>query len=157
MSAKLVLRHSLVPYTTLGTIFIGLTLWMYVISVRSGKWGSFEAGLMICGIYSLQIAMGFWYRISLQDGVITQRAFGMGKVSIPISEITSVGKEVSDAATLARMNRPFRRICIKGGAAGAPKTIDVSLKHFWQKDIRMLMSVIHKARPELEMPKGWVH
>jgi hypothetical protein len=44
-----------------------------------------------------------------------------------------------------------------GGAAGVPKTIDVSLKHFWRKDIRMLMSVIHKARPELVMPKGWVH
>jgi hypothetical protein len=101
--------------------------------------------------------MGFWYRISLEDGVVTQRAFGMRKVSIPISEIASVGKEVSDAATLARMNRPFRRICINAGAAGARKTIDASLKHFWQKDIRTLMNIIHNARPELEMPKGWLH
>jgi hypothetical protein len=59
----------------------------------------------------------------------------MPNVSIAISEITSVGKEVSDPGTLARMNRPFRRICINAGPKGARKTIDVSLKPFWQKDI----------------------
>lgn len=155
MSARLVLRHSLAPYATLGTIFIGATVWAYFISLRAGKWGSFQSGLLICGIYSLQVAIGFWYRISLKDGVISQRAFGKRDVSISVTEITSVGKEVSDAATLARMNRPFRRICIIGGPAGARKTIDVSLKHFWQKDIQLLMTTIHEARPDLEMPKGW--
>ena len=156
MSAKLILRHSLTPYATLGTFFIGFTVWGFFNSSRTGNWGAFQSGLLICGIYSLQVAMGFWYRISLQDGVISQRAFGMLSVSIPLAEITSVGKEVSDAATLAKMNRPFRRICINGGNESARKTIDVSLKHFWHKDIKSLMNAIHLARPELEIPKGWL-
>jgi hypothetical protein len=156
MSARLVLRHSLVPYRTLGTIFIALTVWGFFMSIRSGKWGFFESGLLLCGVYSLQVAMGFWYRISLQDGVISQRAYGMPNVSIAIDEITSVGKEVSDLGTLAKMNRPFRRICINAGPKGARKTIDVSLKHFWQKDIRALMNIIHEERPDLPMPKEWI-
>jgi hypothetical protein len=156
MSAKLVLRHSLAPYATLGTFFIGFTVWGFFNSSRTGNWGAFQSGLLISGIYSLQVAMGFWYRISLQDSVISQRAFGMRKVSIPLAEITSVGKEVSDVATLVRMNRPFRRICINGGNESARKTIDVSLKHFWHKDIELLMRAIHAARPELEIPKGWL-
>jgi hypothetical protein len=60
MSARLVLRHSLVPYTTLGTIFIGLTIWMFVISMRSGKWvplkpGSYSVEYIHC---KLQWAFG---------------------------------------------------------------------------------------------------
>jgi hypothetical protein len=54
------------------------------------------------------------------------------------------------------MNRPFRRICINAGPKGARKTIDVSLKHFWQKDIRLLMTIIHQARPDVDMPKNWL-
>jgi hypothetical protein len=100
--------------------------------------------------------MGLWYRISLIDGVITQRAFRMPAVSIAIGEITSVGKEVSDPATVAKMNRPFRRLCINAGPEGARKTIDVSLKHFWKRDIQFLMTTIHEARPDLVMPKNWV-
>jgi hypothetical protein len=156
MSARLVLRHSLVPYRTLGTIFIAFTVWGLFMSIRSGKWGAFESGLLICGVYSLQVAMGFWYRISLQDGVISQRAYGMPNVSIAIDEITSVGKEVSDLGTLAKMNRPFRRICINAGPKGTRKTIDVSLKHLWQKDIRSLLNIIHEERPDLAMPKEWI-
>jgi hypothetical protein len=31
------------------------------------------------------------------------------------------------------------------------------LSTFWRKDIQLLMTTIHKARPDLEMPKGWTH
>jgi hypothetical protein len=129
------------------------------IQLNSGdrcQWGAFQSGLLLCAMYSPMIAMGLWYRISLIDGVITQRAFRMPPVVIAISEITSVGKEVSDPATIAKMNRPFRRICINAGPKGARKTNDVSLKHFWKRDIQTLMTVIHEARPELAMPKDWV-
>ena len=54
-----------------------MIVWAFVVSMRSEKWGTFESALLVSGIYSLQIAMDFWCRISIDDGVITQRAFRM--------------------------------------------------------------------------------
>jgi hypothetical protein len=156
MPKSFVLRHSVEPYVSLSIIFLGFALWGLVVGLRSNHWGAFQSGLLLCAIYSPMVAMGLWYRISLIDGVISQRAFRMLPVVIAISEITSVGKEVSDPATMAKMNRPFRRICINAGPKGARKTIDVSLKHFWKRDIQTLMTAIHEARPDLAMPKDWV-
>ena len=153
---RLVLRHSLVPYGTLGVVLIPVVVFCVVVSVRSGKWELFVAALVGCGIWSLIILMMLWYRVWLEDGVIHQRAFGMSRVSIGIDEITSVGRQVSNAAELARMNRPFRRICIEASTNVGKKFIDVSLKHFVRADIKELMNVINQARPDLVMPKGWI-
>ena len=46
---RLVLRHSIVPYRTLGTFFLALAVWGLVVSFRSGKWGTFESALLLCG------------------------------------------------------------------------------------------------------------
>jgi hypothetical protein len=154
-TANFVLRHSIVPYRTLGAFFLLLAFWGLYVSWKSGKWGTFESSLLICGIYSLQVLMGLWYRIWFEDDVIHQRAFRMPRVSIGFPEITSVGHEVSDAKQLAQMNRPFRRISIQSHRDGVNKIIDVSLKHFVEADIRRLMIYIHQARPELPVPKGW--
>lgn len=153
---RLVLRHSIVPYRTLGSVFIAAAIWAFVVSYRSGRWGTFESALLLVGIYSLQVIIGMWYRIALHDGVITQRAFGMPRVSISLDEITSVGKETSNAKELLRMNRPFRRICITAGHARARKSIDVSIKHFVAADIETLIAAIHEARPDLAISAQWL-
>ena len=100
--------------------------------------------------------MGLWYSIWVEDGVVHQRAFRIPRVSIGIADITSVGRQASNAKELAKMNRPFRRISIEGRDATGSKFIDVSVKHFVNADIRQLMSLIHDARPDLAMPKGWI-
>src|SRR5579863_7732409 len=121
----LILRHSIVPYRTLGAFFLAMLVWAFFVSYRSAKWGTFESALLVSAVYSLQICLGLWYRISLRDGVICQRAFGKRRVSIAIREISSVGQETSDVSTLVAMNRPFRRITIQGSTAGIVSTIDV--------------------------------
>jgi hypothetical protein len=137
-------------------VLIPVVVFCVVVSVRSGKWELFVAALACCGGWSLIILMMLWYRVWLEDGVIHQRAFAMSRVSIGIDEITSVGRQVSNAAELARMNRPFRRICIEASTNVGKRFIDVSLKHFVHADIKELMNVIHQARPDLVMPKGWI-
>lgn len=151
----LVLRHSSVPYRTLGMFFLILCLWGFWVSYRAGKWGLFESAILVSGIYSLQIAMGLWYRISLSDGVISERAFGKPRVSIAIGDITSVGQPAPDLKTVAAMNTPLRRVTINGRAAGIPKAINVSTKHFVAEDVHLLMRAIQQVRPDLVLPPKW--
>jgi hypothetical protein len=156
MPPTLVLRHSIVPYRTLGAFFLVIMVWAFVVSYRSGKWSTFESALLIAAVYSLQVAQGLWYQIRIDNGVIWQRAFGKRRVSIAIHDISSVGQEMSDAKTLVAMNRPFRRITIRGSTAGEAGSIDVSTKHFVAADIRRLMHIIHESRPDLSLPKQWL-
>jgi hypothetical protein len=152
----LVLRHSIVPYRTLGAFFLAMLVWAFVASYRSAKWGAFESALLVSAVYSLQIFLGLWYQVGLSDGVIWQRAFGKRRVSIAIRDISSVGQETSDAKTLATMNRPFRRITIRGSTAGESSSVDVSTKHFVAADIRRLMHIIQESRPDLSLPRQWL-
>lgn len=156
MPEKFMLRHSIVPYRTLGAFFLAFLVCGFVMSYRSTKWGAFESAVLLAGIYSLQIGMGLWYQIGIRDGIIWQRAFAKRRVSLAMSDIISVGRESSDVKTAAAMNRPFRRITIQGSASGAPITIDVSTKHFVAVDIQRLMHAIQEARPDLAVPKKWL-
>ena len=152
----LVLRHSIVPYRTLGAFFLAMLVWAFCVSYRSAKWGTFESALLVSAVYSLQIVLGLWYQIGLRNGVIWQRAFGKRRVSIAIRDISSVAQETSDAKTLVATSRPFRRITIQGSTAGAEGVIDVSTKHFVAEDIRQLMRLIQRERSDLHLPKQWL-
>lgn len=155
-SAGFALHHSIVPYRTLGIIFLALFAWAAYLSLRAGNWESFKSGLLLLGIYSLWVGLGLWYRVGLRDGVIWQRAFGRRLVSLPINDIISVGHEISDAKTAATMNRPYDRIAIQGTTAGKAAIVDVSTRHFVASDIRRLVRCIHEARPDLVLPKRWL-
>ena len=74
-----------------------------------------------------------------------------------VEDIERIEQETSNAQTLARMNRPFRRITIYGKTSlEARNFIDVSLKHFNLDDIHKLMKIIHERRPDVPMPKAWI-
>jgi hypothetical protein len=150
-----VLRHSIVPYRTLGTFFLAVMVWGFVASYRSGKWGTFESAALVAGIYSLQIALGLWYQIGIRKGIIWRRAFGKPRESLELSDITSVGNVTSDTKTMAALNKPLRSVVIRGYAQGSPVTIDVSTKHFVTQDLHRLMQIIQEARPEIAVPKKW--
>lgn len=152
----LILRHSIVPYRTLGAFFLAMLVWAFVASYRSAKWGTFESALLVSAVYLLQIVLGLWYQVGFREGIIWQRAFGMRRVSIAIRDISSVGQEVSDAKTLVAMNRPFRRITIRGSTTGEASSVDISTKHFVAADIRRLMHMIQESRPDLSLPKQWL-
>lgn len=150
------LRRSTAPYRTLGLIFFAILLWGFIMSYRSGKWGTFESAVFVFGFYFLYVLVGLWYRVGLRDGVIWERAFGLRRISIKIEDITAVGREISDAKTLVAMNRPYDRIAVQGIVKGQKTTIDVSTKHFVAADIRQLMRFLQKQRPDLALPKNWL-
>jgi len=147
------LRHSIAPYGTFGSLLLVLCVWGFYIGNRSGKWGLLESSLFLSGIYCLQVGMGLWYRISLKDGIISRRAFAEPRVSIPISDITSLDHPSPKLKAVVNFNTPFRRISIVGHVGGVRKLINVSTKHFLSEDIRLLMLAIHEARPDLELPR----
>ena len=150
------LRRSVQPYVTLGAIFGGVAIWALVLAYRKLDRGTAESAVLLLAFYAAYVFLGMWYRISLRDNTITQRAFGKRNVSISIQDISSVGTEVSDAKTFVQMNRPMRRIVIASVRDGHATTIDVSLKHFLMADIRKLMQIIHSARPDLNVPNKWL-
>jgi len=150
------LRRSAQPYVALGLILGGIALWFLVDAYRKPDKGTVEAAALLLACYAAFVLIGLWYRISLRDNTITQRAFGKRNVSISIQDITSVGTEISDLKTLVQMNRPFRRIVIAALRDGHAATIDVSMKHFVMADIRKLMRLIHSARPDLILPSRWL-
>lgn len=155
-SASFVLRHSIVPYRTLGAFFLAILVWACVVSYRSGKWGTCESAALLSGIYILYILMGLWYQVGVRDGVIWQRSFGRRRVMLPLNDIKAVRREISDTRTLVAMNKPFDRIAIHGAIGGNTVDVDVSTKHFVAADIRRLMRLIHEARPNLALPKDWL-
>lgn len=154
--ATFILRHSIVPYRTLGAFFLAILVWAFVASYRSEKWGTLESAALLSGIYLLYVSIGLWYQVGICDGVIWQRSFGRRRVWLRITDINAVGRETSDAKTLVAMNRPFDRIAIQGMADDERVTVDVSTKHFVAGDIRRLMRVIHEARPDLAVPRNWL-
>lgn len=154
--AGFILRHSIVPYRTLGMFCMVILAWTFVASYRSRNWGGFESAALLSGVYLLWVLMGLWYAVGMRDGSIWQRAFGQGRVSLPVKNITSVGREISDAKTLATMNRPFDRITIQGAVGAKEVIVDVSARHFVAADIRRLMRLIREARPDLTLPQNWL-
>jgi hypothetical protein len=118
--------------------------------------GVFESGLLFFAIIqSVRVALGLLYRISLNDGVISRRAFGQPPVSIAIADVTSIVEPASDLTTLATSNEPFPGFTVNGrSASGASKTISVSTKYFVAQDVRWLMRTIQAARPDLVPAMG---
>lgn len=151
------LRHSIAPYRVLATLFLLLLGWSFVDSYRSRNWGFFQSILLISGCYLLSVLIGLWYGVGLRNGFIWQRAFGGRRVLLPIKDITSIDREMSDVKTLLAMNRPLDRITIQGNVEGRKVIVDVSTKHFVASDIRRLIQAIHEARPELALPENWRH
>ena len=147
------MRRTIAPYRTLSTVFILAAIWTFVLSAKWGKWDLFESVLIVIGFYLPTIFIGLCYRISIQDGVITQKGFNMSVVAIKIKDISEVKQESSDVVTLAKMNRPVQRITIYSDADGVQSSIDISLKHFVADDIRRLLHAIQEERPDLLMPK----
>jgi hypothetical protein len=85
------LRRSVGPYVTLGAIFGGVAIWALVLAYRKLDSGTAESAVLLLAFYAAYVFLGMWYRISLRDNTITQRAFGKRNVSISIGDISSVG------------------------------------------------------------------
>lgn len=91
------------------------------------------------------------YRILFDDSRVIMRASGANRY-ISFGEISHVRYEIAQPSEFATQSRPFRRIVICGSRHADNNFIDVSLRHFRMEDIRALLTMIHRARPDLTIP-----
>ena len=158
-SRHFTLKHSVQPYIIVGGVLGIVMLLSLLVGVFGGQWGGFWGMLVVMAVYLLKIYLyDLQYRISFKDGEIMMHVAGQSSptalTSIKITDITSIQRETSDLRTLAAQQRVTQRIAIYDDAH---KTfIDVSLKHFTRDSIRELMQTIHRLRPELPIPDGWL-
>jgi hypothetical protein len=110
------------------------------------SWEPLIATSVIWFFFAMLVFMGTRYRILVRDGDIIQKAFGKPDVIIPMNDIVEVKSQVSGVSTLIRLQRPFRRIEIRGRDK---MVVDVSLKHFVARDVDRLLDEVRAKRPDL--------
>jgi hypothetical protein len=158
--AQFQLRHSVKPYALIGTLLIILGILGLWIGFAASSWGGFWMIVIVAIVYGLKVSLfDFRYSISFRDDSIAMQVASWHPTSstltiIEVSDITSIKRETSDLRTLSAQRRVSQRIAIYDDQH--KKVVDVSLKHFVESDIRKLMDTIHKMRPELQIPEGWI-
>jgi hypothetical protein len=154
------LKHSIQPYVIIGGIIVLLAIGWLVLGFFGAGWSGFGLVFVIGIFYALKIRFyDFRYTISFKDNsvimhVATWSDIPAALTTIKVVDITSIQRETSDLRTIAAQQRVTQRIAIYDQHHN--KFIDVSLKHFVADDIRKLMQTIHKERPSLAIPEGWL-
>jgi hypothetical protein len=142
-----------------GGVLSLITVSGLVLGFVAGTWDGFWGMLVVTALYFLKIySYDLQYSVAFNDGNITMhvatwQSSPSALTTIRVADITSIKRETSDLRTIAAQRRVTQRIAIYDDTH--QKFIDVSLKHFTSKDIRTLMQMIHKERPDLAIPEGW--
>lgn len=141
ISIKVSLRHDYTPYA-LHSLACFLSILVLVYLTR-GDWSSFflYAWIMPAALI-LYIKINTQYKIWYSNGAVYMKASGVAKKRINYSDITILKFEEN-----LEKGRPFKRISIytEDGTF-----IDISIKHFIQKDIRALIDKIYVIRPSIK-------
>jgi hypothetical protein len=99
-------------------------------------------------------AIMYRYAISWTDSEVRMRAFGVPTAIIRYSDIQQIKYERSGVRQLFGLSRPSPRISIYGHAeTGISVVIDISLRHFYLKDVQEILGRIGSTRKDLSMPK----
>lgn len=144
------LRRTFAPYTGQTVILSLVTIYIFVISLKTSFWTLFFIMPVGWTFYGMFVAIALRYRISYGTDYIRRRASGGPDVVISVRDVTSIAKERANAAEMVAQSKPFRRIRISDRSG---QSIDVSLKHFRSEDINALLHWLHRSRPDLAMPK----
>lgn len=146
------LRRSIKPYVGQILILVIVTGWVVFIAVFRHQWKLTVPIPVIWIGFIVLLYFGMAYKISWNEEEVCQKASG-GRICIKFSEITNIEAEISKPLELISASRPLRRISIYAENTGSHiKYVDISLKHFLMADIRQLLQVIHRRRPDLIMP-----
>lgn len=148
--ARLALHRNIAPYATILVIFSVVTIGSLVL--LKGKYNAeFFMGLFLLWVLvAAYLIIEAYYRISLDGGVLIQRAWMMKKVEIGIKDISGIELE-SGISKAGRVHRPYNRVAIYGhNDHGRSVFIDISLKHFLRRDIADLLLLIKMGRPDIE-------
>lgn len=120
-----------------------------MIHERKIDWNILGTMFFLSGLTTLIIMLNLRYTVTWNGRAIVQTAFGKRSVSISPDAITRIRFETSDTRTLFKANRPYRRVAIYAG----DEFIDVSMKHFKLDDIRKLIGILRRTRPDLSVVK----
>jgi hypothetical protein len=142
-----VLRRTFTPYLSLASILAFITLMMAVLSVKMHSWEPLYASSVFWTFFLVLLLVGTRYRIYFRNGNITELAYGKPPTTISVNEISAVKQESSSARELIAFNRPQSRITIIGNG----KSIDVSLRHFHDRDVNELLLLIKASRSDLDI------
>jgi hypothetical protein len=144
------LRRTPRPYVGIGVIliFVSALVALVATQLRSIQPLIYTGAMWIP--YIVWLYIGSRYKVYWDEEHIFQRASGVKQICISFSDIEAVqlkSKMLSDAVA----GRPFIRIEI----SDISNTIDISLKHFKNSDIKRLMQVIISKRPDVYVPRSW--
>lgn len=141
------------PYAGQMIIYAGVTVFFAFVAQKTRQlafvW-MIPAMWLLFGSYIF--IYGMRYRVYWNDSGVLMTAAGIPERKIRFSEITEIRYELAGASELFAQSRPFRRIVIVAQRHDPEAFIDVSLRHFRLEDIRGLLSMIHKVRPDLILP-----
>ena len=139
---ELKLRHNkwLLP-----TYLIFLVIVIYFGLHGGGIW----LVIVACFAFCLFLFLDLWHNVSYQDGAVKGVLFPHRPVSIKVSDIAKVRQEVNMLGFETRRNIAIYDLHDE-------KVIRVGLGTFAKDDVRSLMQIIHKERPDLAMPEGWL-
>jgi hypothetical protein len=143
------LRRTMTPYVgelvIVGAIMIG----MVALSLKTSSWPPLGVALIGCCLLLVTHYADLRYRVFWRDGTVERITANNIKTTIKAFDISHVVLEQSTGIGMLALRRPVRRITIYGKGE---QHLDVSLRHFALDDIRRLMEVIHKMRPDLALP-----
>lgn len=144
------LRRTFTPYIGQSVILFLVTVMALYVSWSNGTWGLFltmPVGWIFFGIF---VYIGSLYKIYYSAEEICRQASGGPNRCIKIDQIAKIEMERASVNEMVAQSSPLRRIKISDGNG---VYINVSIRHFRDEDVRCMMSIIHKRRPNLEMPK----
>jgi hypothetical protein len=150
------LKRSVYPYSVyiiscIALVSLGILVWF-----KRHDLSVFEAAIIVSLGFVATSYGDTRYQVFWRDGEIKQISANKDITIIKALEITSVGQEKSNLQERLSLRRPLDRIAVYAGHGSEEKHIDVSIRHFVNEDVRKLMQLIHKTRPDLDVPKNWL-
>jgi len=105
--------------------------------------------IVACLAFSLFSFLDLWHNVSYRNGIITVALFPHSPVSMKVADIATVRQETNMLGFETRRNISIYDTHDK-------RVVRIGLGTFVKEDVRNLMQIIHKERPNLVMPEGWL-
>jgi len=147
------LRRVATPYIGQILILVGVTMLLFFVATKKQQWALLWSAGLIWVLFALYVFLfGLRYKVFWNDAGVEMHASGGPVRRVEFGEITGVRYESASGREYLSQARPFRRIVILGRRSDPRALIDISLRHFRNKDIENLLAAIRERRPDITLP-----